>query len=113
MIYDYWCAKSTDSLYVNNTLSLSDAIVTQVLDELGLQMAEGLSDLPSASSTLGTKTEVPQPMAVTDTDDDIQSRLNKLRREWDFIGSFLYSGNIEKPVGPQLTRLRKILFNKI
>ncbi|KAB7493875.1 Charged multivesicular body protein 2a [Armadillidium nasatum] len=59
----------------------SDAIVNQVLDELGLQMTEGLSELPSASNTLGTKTDTRQPVQVADGDDDIQARLDNLRRE--------------------------------
>lgn len=61
----------------------SDAIVSQVLDELGLQMTEGLSDLPSAAGTLGTTTPASKtPVAVTDAaDDDIQARLDNLRRE--------------------------------
>ncbi|MCL4142440.1 UNVERIFIED_CONTAM: hypothetical protein GTU68_052961 [Idotea baltica] len=59
----------------------SDAIVSQVLDELGLQMTEGLSELPSATNTLGTKTEVRQPVALGNDTDDIQARLDNLRRE--------------------------------
>ncbi|XP_045126694.1 charged multivesicular body protein 2a-like isoform X2 [Portunus trituberculatus] len=61
----------------------SDAIVSQVLDELGLQMTEGLSDLPSAAGTLGTTTNAAKtPVAVADAaDDDIQARLDNLRRE--------------------------------
>lgn len=55
-----------------------------MLDELGLQMTEGLSDLPSAAGTLGTATAASKaPVAVTDAaDDDIQARLDNLRREW-------------------------------
>ncbi|XP_064087932.1 charged multivesicular body protein 2a isoform X1 [Macrobrachium rosenbergii] len=60
----------------------SDAIVSQVLDELGLQMTEGLSDLPSTGGTLGATTASKAPVAVADAaDDDIQARLNNLRRE--------------------------------
>lgn len=65
-------------------LFTSDAIVSQVLDELGLQMTEGLSDLPSTAGTLGATTPASKtPVAVTDAaDDDIQARLDNLRREW-------------------------------
>merc|ERR1719508_190229 len=34
-----------------------DAIVTQVLDELGLQMGDQISGLPSASGTVGAKAD--------------------------------------------------------
>lgn len=60
----------------------SDAIVSQVLDELGLQMTEGLRELPAAGGTLGTTTAAKTPVAVADAaDDDIQARLDNLRRE--------------------------------
>lgn len=60
-----------------------DAVVSQVLDELGLQMTEGLSDLPSAAGTIGNPTPAnKQSVAVADAaDDDIQARLDNLRRE--------------------------------
>ncbi|XP_050083230.1 charged multivesicular body protein 2a [Anopheles aquasalis] len=74
----------------------TDAIVSQVLDELGLQMTDQLSGLPQASGSLsvaaGTKT--PQAAAIgaaggsggpgsptSDTDADLQARLDNLRRE--------------------------------
>ena len=61
----------------------SDAIVSQVLDELGLQMTENLGELPSATGTLGTTVgaTAKQPVAVGDAEDDIQARLDNLRRE--------------------------------
>ncbi|XP_037800996.1 charged multivesicular body protein 2a isoform X1 [Penaeus vannamei] len=61
----------------------TDAVVSQVLDELGLQMTEGLSDLPSAAGTIGNPTPAnKQSVAVADAaDDDIQARLDNLRRE--------------------------------
>lgn len=62
----------------------SDAIVSQVLDELGLQMTEGLGDLPSTGGTLATTTGPSKAPAVAvgeDGDDDIQARLDNLRRE--------------------------------
>uniref|UniRef100_A0A2P2I6C9 Charged multivesicular body protein 2a-like n=1 Tax=Hirondellea gigas TaxID=1518452 RepID=A0A2P2I6C9_9CRUS len=65
----------------------SDAIVSQVLDELGLQMTEGLGVLPSTGGTLTASTTGPMkaaPMAIGGDDagdDDIQARLDNLRRE--------------------------------
>ncbi|CAL4172104.1 unnamed protein product, partial [Meganyctiphanes norvegica] len=59
-----------------------DAIVSQVLDELGLQMTEGMSELPSVGGTLSTGQTAKAPVAVADAaDDDIQARLDNLRRE--------------------------------
>jgi len=61
-----------------------DAIVSQVLDELGLQMTEGMSELPSVGGTLSTGQTAKTPVAagVADAaDDDIQARLDNLRRE--------------------------------
>ena len=77
----------TDSLII----SYSDAIVSQVLDELGLQLNDQLSGLPQASGSLsvaGSK----QPVAaaaganddggnLADADADLQARLENLRRE--------------------------------
>ncbi|XP_049281966.1 charged multivesicular body protein 2a [Anopheles funestus] len=73
----------------------TDAIVSQVLDELGLQLNDQLSGLPQASGSLavsGAKT--PQAAAVgaaggsggagspvSDADADLQARLDNLRRE--------------------------------
>lgn len=68
----------------------SDAVVAQVLDELGLQLTDQLSGLPQASGSLsvaGSK----QPVATAagnedgsnlpDADADLQARLENLRRE--------------------------------
>ncbi|XP_058130097.1 charged multivesicular body protein 2a [Anopheles ziemanni] len=75
----------------------TDAIVSQVLDELGLQLNDQLAGLPQASGSLsvaGAKT--PQAAAVgaaggtggggagspvSDADADLQARLDNLRRE--------------------------------
>uniref|UniRef100_A0A2M4BYX9 Putative vacuolar assembly/sorting protein did4 n=1 Tax=Anopheles marajoara TaxID=58244 RepID=A0A2M4BYX9_9DIPT len=74
----------------------TDAIVSQVLDELGLQMNDQLSGLPQASGSLSvaTGTKTPQAAAMgaaggsggpgsptSDTDADLQARLDNLRRE--------------------------------
>jgi len=87
----------------------SDAIVGQVLDELGLQLGDQLSGLPQASGSLSIATGSKQPQAAAvgaggggvmpsgggggggaaagggngapDTDADLQARLDKLRRE--------------------------------
>ncbi|KAI4464111.1 charged multivesicular body protein [Holotrichia oblita] len=65
----------------------SDAVVNQVLDELGLQLGDQLSGLPSTAVSMpGQSTK--QPTAVpaganglSDADADLQARLDNLRRE--------------------------------
>ncbi|XP_074652789.1 charged multivesicular body protein 2a-like [Tubulanus polymorphus] len=69
----------------------SDAIVSQVLDELGLQMADQLSDIPTTGGTIATPASK-QPAAaaaaagggatggVSDADADLEARLENLRR---------------------------------
>ncbi|XP_055698896.1 charged multivesicular body protein 2a [Phlebotomus papatasi] len=77
----------------------SDAVVAQVLDELGLQLNDQLSGLPQASGSLSVS-GMKQPQAaavgaaggatgggggtsspVSDADADLQARLDNLRRE--------------------------------
>lgn len=61
----------------------SDAVVSQVLDELGLQLTDQLSGLPQAAGSLtvpGAKTPV-AASPVSDADADLEARLNNLRRE--------------------------------
>ncbi|XP_034564351.1 charged multivesicular body protein 2a [Notolabrus celidotus] len=61
----------------------SDAIVSQVLDELGLNLSDELSNLPATGGNLsvaaGKKAE-PQA-ALADADADLEARLNNLRRD--------------------------------
>lgn len=76
----------------------TDAIVSQVLDELGLQLNDQLSGLPQASGSLSVAGGVKAPQAaamgaggaaggsgagspVSDADADLQARLDNLRRE--------------------------------
>ncbi|XP_018331258.1 charged multivesicular body protein 2a [Agrilus planipennis] len=71
----------------------SDAIVSQVLDELGLQLNDQLSGLPQTAGSLpasGQKQPVAAAAAtgggggngaVSDADADLQARLDNLRRE--------------------------------
>lgn len=75
----------------------TDAIVSQVMDELGLQVGDQLSGLPQASGSLSVAgSKVPaQAMAagggggsggaattpISDADADLQARLDNLRRE--------------------------------
>ncbi|XP_065344551.1 charged multivesicular body protein 2a [Cloeon dipterum] len=63
----------------------SDAVVSQVLDELGLQLTDQLSGLPEAGGSLVApkgKTAVPAAAGpVSDADADLQARLDNLRRE--------------------------------
>ena len=75
----------------------SDAVVTQVLDELGLQLTDNLAgvDVPTGSISVGTKDGKKAVAAgaaagaaggasvggATDADADLQARLDDLRRE--------------------------------
>merc|ERR1711976_167368 len=64
----------------------SDAIVNQVLDELGLQLNDKIGDAPIAAGTLASTTAAKKKTAVaagaTDDDDaDLQARLDDLRRD--------------------------------
>merc|ERR1712165_114940 len=64
----------------------SDAIVNQVLDELGLQLNDKLGDAPVGTGTLASATTNKNKTAVaagaTDDDDaDLQARLDDLRRD--------------------------------
>ncbi|KAK7108803.1 charged multivesicular body protein 2a-like [Littorina saxatilis] len=63
----------------------SDAIVSKVLDELGLQMADDLAGLPGTGQSLSTAASgSKQPVAaaaVGDADADLEARLDNLRRQ--------------------------------
>ncbi|XP_013772951.1 charged multivesicular body protein 2a-like [Limulus polyphemus] len=61
----------------------SDAVVTQVLDELGLQLTDQLTGLPEASTSIAaaSQKEKPAATAIADADADLQARLENLRRE--------------------------------
>ncbi|KAM9831236.1 charged multivesicular body protein 2a [Neosynchiropus ocellatus] len=61
----------------------SDAIVTQVLDELGLNLSDELSNLPATGASLsaaGARKSEPQA-ALADADADLETRLNNLRKD--------------------------------
>ncbi|OTF76021.1 charged multivesicular body protein 2a-like protein [Euroglyphus maynei] len=75
----------------------SDAVVSQILDELGVQLNQKLSDLPTANSTLNAeKSKMKQGLVpaaegvggaggggaapLDDADADLQARLENLRR---------------------------------
>ena len=65
----------------------SDAIVTQVLDELGLQLTDELTAVPApASGSLAPAgkagADKAAPVAVG-ADDDLQARLENLRKDDD------------------------------
>lgn len=74
-------------LFFYYAISNSAAIVNQVLDELGLQLTDQLTDLPSAYNSIAssaTASKTPQMAAAvsdSDADADLQARLNNLRRE--------------------------------
>lgn len=62
----------------------SDAIVAQVLDELGLQIGEELSGLPMANSSLRQPAAGQQAVAaagVANPDADLEARLESLKRQ--------------------------------
>uniref|UniRef100_A0A914C045 Charged multivesicular body protein 2a n=1 Tax=Acrobeloides nanus TaxID=290746 RepID=A0A914C045_9BILA len=64
----------------------TEAVVNQVLDELGIQLSEEMASLPSAAniSTAVTTKDKGQPQAaaaLSDADADLQARLENLRRE--------------------------------
>merc|ERR1719383_1370870 len=69
----------------------SDAIVTQVLDELGLQLTDQITGLPVASGTVAATAKAKTPAVAAaagggggvdaDADADLEARLNNLRRE--------------------------------
>jgi len=64
----------------------SDAIVTQVLDELGLQLTDQITGLPVASGSVATgptaaQAKTPVAAGEVDADADLAARLENLRRE--------------------------------
>merc|ERR1719410_490285 len=67
----------------------SDAIVTQVLDELGLQLTDQITGLPVASGTVAATAKAKTPAVAAAAggggeaaaDADLEERLNNLRRE--------------------------------
>ena len=64
----------------------SDAIVNQVLDELGLQLNDKLGDVPVAAGSLAPAGAAKNKTAVAaggadDDDADLQARLDDLRRD--------------------------------
>jgi charged multivesicular body protein 2A len=62
----------------------SDTIVTQILDELGLQLKDQLSELPEAKGHIRSTAKIPVPSKNTNDhsiDADLQARLDNLRRE--------------------------------
>ena len=61
----------------------SEAVINQVLDELGVQLNQKLSDLPSAGESLTTPNHANKnPTPVTDSADaNLMARLENLRRQ--------------------------------
>ncbi|XP_077407137.1 charged multivesicular body protein 2a isoform X2 [Vanacampus margaritifer] len=61
----------------------SDAIVSQVLDELGLNLSDELSGLPSTGGSLSVDSrKKAEPQAtLADADADLEARLNNLRKD--------------------------------
>lgn len=79
--------------------------MTQVLDELGLQLTDQLSGLPTASGSISVATtgKVPvvaqdggaAPSQPNDADANLQARLDNLRRKWTMFfttfNSYIYN----------------------
>jgi len=63
----------------------TEQVVQQVLDELGIQMADTILNLPAANGDLAVSgkeaSKQPVAAALTDVDADLQARLENLRRE--------------------------------
>ncbi|KAL0633907.1 ESCRT-III subunit protein did4 [Maublancomyces gigas] len=60
----------------------SDEIVNQVLDEIGVEMNQTLGETPSGIASTNTVTEgkIAQAVGADSMDDDLQARLDSLRR---------------------------------
>ncbi|XP_076312564.1 charged multivesicular body protein 2a-like isoform X1 [Tachypleus tridentatus] len=59
-----------------------EALVSQVLDELGLQLSEKLTGLPTEAGSLNVSAQKNKPSAaLADADADLEARLENLRRE--------------------------------
>ncbi|KAK1329568.1 hypothetical protein QTO34_009750 [Cnephaeus nilssonii] len=76
-----WPSQGTDPDFS----SPSDAVVSQVLDELGLSLTDELSNLPSTGGSLsvaaGGKKAEAAASALVDADADLEERLKNLRRD--------------------------------
>jgi len=70
-----------DALGEDDDEEESDAVVSQILDELGLQLKDQLAGLPQASGGLSTGSKQPAAAVAADADADLQARLDNLRRE--------------------------------
>ena len=59
-----------------------EAIVAQVMDELGIEISETLADAPSGSLiSSNAEASTDRTPVAADADSDLQARLNNLRRE--------------------------------
>ncbi|KAI0220441.1 Charged multivesicular body protein 2a [Lamellibrachia satsuma] len=74
-----------DAMGDEDDVEETDAIVSQVLDELGLQLTDQLSGLPETGKSIATgAVGGKQPVAagvVEDADADLEARLDNLRRQ--------------------------------
>ncbi|XP_033928273.1 charged multivesicular body protein 2a [Melopsittacus undulatus] len=60
----------------------SDAVVSQVLDELGLNLTDELATLPPPGGSLSVgEGRSPEAAAIADADADLEERLKNLRRD--------------------------------
>jgi len=59
----------------------TDQVVNQVLDEIGIDLSQSLTETPSALANKSAATEkIPQALGVGAGDDDLQARLDSLKR---------------------------------
>ncbi|OQV25290.1 Charged multivesicular body protein 2a [Hypsibius exemplaris] len=76
-----------DAMGDDNDEEETDQIVNKVLDELGLQIADQVGNLPIGQGTVAPgggvakKTPTAQPAGGSDLDADLEARLENLRRE--------------------------------
>lgn len=59
----------------------SEAVVTQVLDELGIELSGKLTDLPTATGSLSTPQAAGNKAEALDSEASLAARLDNLRRE--------------------------------
>lgn len=70
-----------DAMGDDNEEEESDAIVNQVLDEIGINLDGQMATAPDGKVSTGKRKEVePEPIQLAVGDDDLQARLDNLRK---------------------------------
>lgn len=65
---------------IENDEEESEEIVSQVLDEIGIDLTQALGEAPQGIASEDTKQKVAQAIGGGETDEDLQARLDSLRR---------------------------------